>query len=76
LKACASGGANPRGAEREDRNVKERTMMSTTVEINGRPVHPVANLFPMMTDEELADLATDIKANASSNQLSSIMKAF
>jgi hypothetical protein len=38
-------------------------MMSTTVEINGRPVHPVAHLFPMMTDEELADLAADIKAN-------------
>jgi hypothetical protein len=26
-------------------------------------VHPVADLFPMMTDDELDDLAGDIKAN-------------
>jgi hypothetical protein len=28
-----------------------------------RPVHQSADLFPMMTDEELADLAAGIKAN-------------
>lgn len=28
-----------------------------------RRVHPVADLFPMMSDEELDDLASDIKAN-------------
>jgi ParB-like chromosome segregation protein Spo0J len=28
-----------------------------------RPVHQSAAIFPMMTDEELADLAADIKAN-------------
>jgi ParB/Sulfiredoxin domain len=27
------------------------------------PIHPAADAFPMMTDEELADLAEDIKAN-------------
>lgn len=27
------------------------------------PVHPAADVFPMLSEEELADLATDIKAN-------------
>ena len=28
------------------------------------PMHPAANILPMMTEEELADLAKDIKAKA------------
>jgi hypothetical protein len=44
-------------------------MVSTTAEINKRQVHPVADLFPMMTDEELADLAADIKANGLINPI-------
>jgi len=34
-----------------------------------RPVHPIADLFPMMTDEELANLAADIKANGLFNPI-------
>jgi hypothetical protein len=37
--------------------------MSTTVKINKWPVHPVADFFPMMSDEELDDLAANIRAN-------------
>jgi ParB-like chromosome segregation protein Spo0J len=37
--------------------------MSTAVEADKWPAHPVAELFPMMTDEELSDLAADIQAN-------------
>jgi ParB-like chromosome segregation protein Spo0J len=37
--------------------------MSTAVEADKWPAHPVADLFPMMTHEELSDLAADIKAN-------------
>jgi ParB-like chromosome segregation protein Spo0J len=32
-------------------------------EVADLPVHPIAALFPMMTEPELADLAADIKAN-------------
>lgn len=31
--------------------------------INGIPVHPIASIFPMMSDEELKELADDIRAN-------------
>jgi hypothetical protein len=36
--------------------------MSQEIKFNGK-IHPIADLWPMMSDEELEALATDIKAN-------------
>jgi hypothetical protein len=33
------------------------------IQMQIKSIHPVADLFPMMTEDELADLASDIKAN-------------
>lgn len=35
----------------------------TLAEIQAMPVHPIAAMFPMITDDELAELATDIAEN-------------
>jgi ParB/RepB/Spo0J family partition protein len=35
----------------------------TEIDIFGIPSHPAADVFPMLPDDELDDLATDIKAN-------------
>jgi ParB-like chromosome segregation protein Spo0J len=52
-------------AERPDVEEAEDTRERVTVWDTGEVlfVHPVASLFPMMTAEELDDLAADIKAN-------------
>lgn len=42
---------------------KNRNTDWATEHIHGIPVHPVTSIFPMMTDEELNDLAEDIRAN-------------
>ena len=51
--------------DREDTEQDEDTRERVTVWDTGEVlyVHPVASLFPMMSDEEVDDLATDIKAN-------------
>jgi ParB-like nuclease family protein len=35
----------------------------TAIDVFALPVHPAADVFPMLSDEELDDLAEDIKAN-------------
>ena len=47
----------------EDAEATAQGAAMTKPQTTKRPVHPIADLFPMMTDEELANLAADIKAN-------------
>ena len=42
---------------------KNRNTDWATEHIHGIPVHPVASIFPMMSGEELYDLAEDIRTN-------------
>jgi hypothetical protein len=41
--------------------------VSTAVEADKWPAHPVADLFPRMTDEELADLAAGVPRTGKDN---------
>jgi ParB-like chromosome segregation protein Spo0J len=57
--------------ERKDVEPAEDTRERVTVWDTGEVlyVHPVASLFPMMSDEELDDLAEDIKANGQADPI-------
>lgn len=58
-------------AERPELDEAEDTRERVTVWDTGEVlyVHPVASLFPMMTNEELDDLAEDIKANGQADPI-------
>lgn len=54
-------------AEREDVETRERVIVWDTEEV--LYVHPVASLFPMMTSDELDDLAEDIRSNGQADPI-------
>jgi ParB-like nuclease domain len=58
-------------AERQDVEEAEDTRERVTVWDTGEVlyVHPVASLFPMMSDEELDDLAADIRQNGQADPI-------
>jgi ParB-like chromosome segregation protein Spo0J len=58
-------------AERPDVDETEETRERVTVWDTGEVlyVHPVASLFPMMSDEELDDLAEDIRRNGQADPI-------